>query len=425
MNTKTGNQPSVMDAGQFPSARLGHGLWKGAVTLSIALGFSAGAQAQISGDVVRIGVLTDMEGVFSESTGAGSVLAAKMAVEDFGGTVAGKKIEVISADHQNKPDVASTVSRGWYDNQGVDLIVDAIGSPVGLAVQEIARERKKMLIVDGVTTPRFTGEACSETGFMWVFSAYTNAKALAQGGVESVGKNWYFLAYDNAGGQGIVQSVTPFVTQFGGKIVGESKFPLNQTDFSSQLLQAQASKANAVVIAASGAPVVSILKQAREFRTMAAGGKFVLPFTYISEIHALGLENAQGALLSEPFYWAMNDESKAWSKRFFAQRKAMPTTIHAGIYTSILHYLKAIEKVKTDDGLKVAGAMRELPINDFMTKNGKIRIDGDVDRQRQVYEVKAPKESKEPYDYYKVVRSFGLGETIRPLGNTGCPLVKQ
>lgn len=395
-----------------------------AVALACTLA-AAGASAQVSGDVVRIGVLTDMEGVFSESTGAGSVLAARMAVEDFGGTVGGKKIEVVSADHQNKPDIASTVARSWYDTQGVDLIVDVIGSPVGLAVQEIARERKKMLVAHGVTTPRFTGEACSETGVMWLFSAYSNAKSLAQGGVENVGKNWYFLALDNAGGQGIVQSITPFVTQYGGKVVGESKFPLNQTDFSSQLLQAQASRSNVYVVAASGAPVVGVLKQAREFRTLASGGKFVLPFTYISEIHSLGLETAQGTLLSEPFYWAMNDDAKAWSKRFFAQRKAMPTTIHAGIYTSVLHYLKSIDKIKTDDGLKVATAMREMPINDFMTKDGKILANGDVDRQRQIYEIKAPKDSKEPYDYYKLVRSFGLGETHRPVAESNCPLVKK
>lgn len=387
------------------------------------LGLSA--QAQVSDNVVRIGLLTDMEGPFSEMTGPGAVLAVKMAIEDFGGKVAGKPIEVVSADHQNKPDVASTIARTWYDTQGVDLIVDAIGSPIGLAVQEIARARKKMLITDGVSTPKFTGENCSDTGMQWPYDANTNAIALAAGAIATGGKSWYLLTLDTVGGRGLTSSLKPFVTKLGGKVAGETFFSLSQTDYSSQLLQAQASKANIFVVASGGGTLVNILKQAREFQTLSGGGRFLLPVSSISDVHSIGLRDAQGALLTEPFYWALNDQTKAWSRRFFEQRKKMPTTWHAGIYTSILHYLKAIKAIGTDDGPKVAAKMRATPINDFMTKNGKIRINGDVDRQRYLFEVKKPEESKEPYDYYKLVKTFGLGETNIPLAETGCPLVKK
>jgi branched-chain amino acid transport system substrate-binding protein len=365
-----------------------------------------------------------MEGGFSELSGAGSVLAAQMAVQDFGGTVAGAKIEVVSADHQNKPDVASSIARSWYDNDGVDLIVDAPGSNIALAVQELARERKKMLIVHAVATTKFTGEACSETGIMWLFTGYSNAKALGQGVVDSGGKNWYFLTIDTEGGTGIQAPLQAFVESAGGKVVGTSRFPLTTTDFSALLLQAQASGADIIAIASSGANVQAIIKQGREFQTLANGAKFLVPFIYITEVNAIGLENGQGTLAVEPFYWALNEESKAFSRRFFEKMQRMPTSAQAGVYTSILHYLKSIEKAGSDDGVTVAAAMRELPINDFMTKNGKVRIDGDVDRERYIFEVKAPSESTEPWDYYKLISTLDTTATTRPLAETGCPLVK-
>jgi branched-chain amino acid transport system substrate-binding protein len=389
------------------------------------LGLSCAALAQVSGDVVKIGVLTDMEGNFAEATGAGSVLAARMAVADFGGTVLGKRIEVVSADHQNKPDVASTIARDWYDNAGVDLIADAVGSPIALAVQELARQRKKMLIVDGVSTLKFTNELCSETGMMWIFTSYSNSKALAQGAVDSGAKNWYFLTLDTAGGQAIVSSLTPFMEKAGGKVVGSSKFPLSATDFSSYLLQAQAAKPDVFALATSGASIVNLIRQGQEFQTLRGGARFVAPFLYISDIHSIGVANAKGTLLTEPFYWDLNAESRAFSQRFFSQRKSMPTAAQAGVYTSIMHYLKAIRQAGTDDAPKVAAAMRAIPINDFMTKNGRVRPDGDVDRERYVFEVKNPEESKGPYDYYKLTKTFAPAETTFPLSESTCSLVKK
>jgi branched-chain amino acid transport system substrate-binding protein len=382
------------------------------------------SNAQISDNVVRIGVLTDMEGGFSELSGKGSVLAAQMAAEDYGGTVAGKKIEIISADHQNKPDVASSLARSWYDQGGVDLIVDVPGSNIALAVQELARERKKMLIVDAVAANKFSGEACSDTGIMWLFNGYSNAKALGQGLVDNGATSWYFLTIDTEGGTGIQQPLQQFVEKAGGKVVGTSRFPLTTTDFSALLLKAQASGAKIIGIASSGANVQAIIKQGREFQTLAGGARFVVPFIYITEVNAIGLENGQGTLAVEPFYWALNDDSKRWSRRYFDKMKKMPTSSQAGVYTSILHYLKAVEKIGADDGPKVAAAMRDLPINDFMTSNGRVRIDGDVDRERYIFEVKKPSESTEPWDYYKTISKLGPTATTRPLNETGCPLVK-
>jgi branched-chain amino acid transport system substrate-binding protein len=391
----------------------------------VALPMSAlSARAQISDDVVRIGVLTDMEGVFSENAGPGSVLAAQMAVGDFGGSVAGKKVEVISADHQNKPDVASTIARDWYDTKGVDLIIDAISSPVGLAVQEISRARKKMFIATGSSSPRLSGEKCSETGIQWPLTSYANAKALVEGASQRDGKTWFFLTLDTVGGQDIVASFKPFIERTDGKVVGESRFPATKTDFSSNLLEARGSKADNVVIASSGASVVRIVKQAAEFKTMATGSRFVLPIAQIAEIAAIGLESGQGLLVTDAFYWALNDQSKAWSQRFYNLRKAIPSTNHVSDYTAVLHYLKAVDAISSDDGLKVAAKMREMPINDIMTKDGKILINGDVDRERHLFEVKKPSDSKEPLDLYNLVKTFTPGETTRPLAESRCPLVK-
>jgi branched-chain amino acid transport system substrate-binding protein len=383
------------------------------------------ANAQETGNVIKIGVLTDMEGNFSEATGPGSVLAARMAVADFGGKVLGKRIEVVYADHENKPDVASTIARDWYDNDGVDLIVDAVGSPIALAVQEIARQRKKMLIVDAVSTMKFTNELCSDTGIMWLYTSYSNAKALGQGVVDSGAKNWYFLTLDTIGGKAITSSLVPFIEKAGGKVVGNTRFPLSTTDFSSYLLPAQAAKPDVFALATAGASVDNLIKQGQEFKTLSGGARFVAPFMNISDIHDIGLANAQGTLLTEPFYWDLNAGSRAFSQRFFSQRHAMPTALQAGVFTSIMHYLKAVRQAGTDDGPKVAAAMRAIPINDFMTTNGRVRADGDVDRDRYVFEVKKPDESKGPYDYYKLIKTFAPTETTFPLSDSTCSLVKR
>jgi len=396
-----------------------------AAVVATLLGHSPAAHAQGPGDVVKIGVLTDMEGNFAEATGPGSVLAARMAVADFGGTVLGRRVEVIYADHQNKPDVASTIARDWYDNGGVDLIVDAVGSPIALAVQEIARQRKKMLIVDAVSTLKFTNELCSETGIMWLNTSYSNAKALGQGVVDSGARNWYFLTLDTVGGQAIDSSLMPVVEKAGGKVLGNSKFPLSTTDFSPYLLPAQAAKPDVFALATSGASIVNLIKQGQEFQTLRGGARFVAPFVHISDIHAMGLANAKGTLLTEPFYWDLNTDSRAFSQRFFSQRKSMPTDAQAGVYTSIMHYLKAVRQAGTDNGPKVAAAMRAMPINDFMTRNGRIRADGDVDRERYVFEVKKPEESKGPYDFYKLIKTFAPAETTFPLSESTCSLVKK
>lgn len=382
------------------------------------------AAAQISGDTVKIGVLTDLGGVFSDTAGKGSIIAAQLAIADFGGTVRGKKIELVTADHQLKPDIASTIARRWYDAEGVDMIVDVPGSNIALAVQEVARSRKKLLIVQGVAADVFSGESCSETGIQWLFTGYTNAQALGRGAIERGGKSWYFFTIDTEGGTGIQDPLAKVLVEAGGKVAGVTRFAPATTDFSSMLLQAQATGAQVFAIASAGSSVINLIKQGGEFRVLAKGAQFLTPFLYITEVHAIGAEAAQGTILVDPFYWDLNDQTRAWGRRYFEAMGKMPNTPHAGVYTSILHYLKTIDKIGSDDGAAVAKAMREMPVNDFMTKDGKVRADGFVERERRLFQVKRPAESKADWDLYALLRTFEASETSPPVKASRCPLLK-
>lgn len=381
--------------------------------------------AEIAKDTVKIGVLTDLTGAYSAPAGKGAVDAVRMAVEDWGGKVKGKKIEVISADTLLKPDVAAGIARRWFDVEGVDVIVDLIGSAVGLAVQEIGRQANKMIISTGSASSALAGKSCSRTGIQWLFSSAINAQALGKGIVGSGSDTWYFLAVDTAGGKAIENDTGEIVRASGGKVLGSTHYPLATSDFSSFLLQAQAAKPKVIALADAGDGITTALKQAAEFNITGSGTKFVAPFVYITEIHALGLSAAQGLLVVETFYWDQSDGTRAFSNRFFERNKAMPSQLQAGDYTAVTHFLKAVDKTNSVDGPTVAAAMRGIPINDFTVRNGTLREDGSVVRDRYIYEVKKPSESKAPWDYYKVVRMLNGRDVLSPLSESECPLINK
>ncbi len=392
-----------------------------------ALALAAGvAQAQVSGDVVRLGVMNDQSGLYADITGQGSVVAARMAVEDFGGKVAGKPIEVIFADHQNKPDIGANLARQWIDTQGVDALVDVPTSSVALAVQEVAREKNRMFLMSGPASSDLTGKACSETGIAWTYDTYALANGTGKALVKQGGDTWYFLTADYAFGHALERDTAKFVQEGGGKVLGVVRHPLATPDFSSFLLQAQASKAKIIGLANAGGDTINSIKQAAEFGIVAGGQKLAGLLVFINDVHALGLKTAQGLVITESFYWDLNDETRAFTKRFAEKHKGMvPSMIQAGVYGAVLHYLKAAEAAGTDEAKAVSKKMKEMPINDFMTKNGSIRPDGRVLRDMYLLEVKKPDESKYKYDYYKVLTTIPAAEAFRPMAEGGCPLVKS
>jgi branched-chain amino acid transport system substrate-binding protein len=386
---------------------------------------AGGAHAQISGDVVKIGVLTDMSSLYSDIGGPGSVLAAQMAVKDFGGTVGGEPIDVISGDHLNKPDVGSSIARQWIDQDGVDVIVDTPTSSVALAVQTVTKEKGKVFLISGAASSDLTGKACSPTGVHWTYDTYALAHGTGGALVKQGGDTWFFLTADYAFGHALERDTAEVVKQAGGKVLGQVRHPLNNQDFSSFLLQAQASKAKVIGLANAGGDTINSIKQGAEFGIVEGGQKFAGLLVFISDVNSLGLKVAQGLVLTEAFYWDQNDETRAWSKRFIEQQKKPPTMVQAGVYGAVTHYLKAIDAAKTDDGVKVVEKMRELPINDFMTKNGKLREDGRVMRDMYLFEAKKPSESKGQFDYYKQLATIPASEAYRPLAESECPLVKK
>jgi branched-chain amino acid transport system substrate-binding protein len=381
------------------------------------------ALAQISDDVVRIGVLTDETGNFSALSGPGAVLAAELAVADFGGTVAGKRIELIHADHQNKTDLGVQIARQWYDADKVDMIADVPNSAIALAVQGLARERGRVLLISGSGTADLTGKACSPTGIQWTWDTYAFATGTAKALLAQGYKDWFFLTADFAFGQAMQRDATMVIEAAGGRVVGSVKHPLQSADFSSFLLQAQASKASMIALANGGSDTINSIKQAEEFGIMRGGQKLAALAIYITEVHAIGLAGAQGLQFTTAFYWDRDDATRAWSKRFFARHGAMPTQTQAGVYSSIMHYLKAIAATGTDDGKTVVGAMQRMPINDFFATNGRLRPDGRMVHDMYLVEVKTPAESHYPWDYYKIVRTLPGDEVFRP-PIADCPLVK-
>jgi branched-chain amino acid transport system substrate-binding protein len=401
-------------------------LFATAAAVGLLAGFAAtDARAQISGDVVKIGVLSDMSSLYSDIGGPGSVVAAQMAVKDFGGTVAGKPIEVVSADHLNKPDVGSNIARQWIDQDGVDVIVDVPTSSVALAVQAVTKEKGKVFLISGAASSDLTGKSCSPTGVHWTYDTYALAHGTGGALVKQGGDTWFFLTADYAFGHALERDTADVVVKAGGKVLGDVKAPLNTQDFSSFLLQAQSSKAKVIGLANAGGDTINSIKQGAEFGIVEGGQKFAGLLVFISDVNSLGLKTAQGLVLTSAFYWDQNDETRAWSKRFIEQTKKPPTMVQAGVYGAVMHYLKAIDAAKTDDGVKVVAKMRELPINDFMTKNGKLREDGRVMRDMYLFEVKKPSESKGQFDDYKQLAVIPADEAYRPLSESECPLVKK
>jgi branched-chain amino acid transport system substrate-binding protein len=381
--------------------------------------FAAPASAQ----GVKIGILNDQSGVYADYGGKYSIEAAKMAVEDFGGEVLGRKIELVTADHQNKPDLATAIARRWYDTEGVDMITELTTSSVALAVQELSKEKKKIDIVVGAATSRLTGDACTPYGFHWAYD--THALAVGTGGalVEAGGNTWFFLTADYAFGYALEKDTTDIVTAKGGKVLGSVRIPLNSSDFSSFLLQAQSSKAKIVGLANAGLDTTNSIKQAAEFGIVKGGQKLAGLLMTLSEVHGLGLEAAQGLILTEGFYWDHDDKSRAFAERFIKRTGHMPSMIHAGTYSATLSYLKAVKAAGSKDSEAVAKKLKELPVDDAFAQ-GKVQENGRMVHDLYLFEVKKPQESKKPWDYYKQLAVVPSDKAFLSAKDSGCPLTK-
>jgi len=390
------------------------------ITLAALLGVSA-AHAQ---EVLRIGVLNDQSGTYADFGGPTSIVAARMAVEDFGGTVLGRKIEVLSTDHQNKTDIATATARRWFDLDNVEAIADLTNSAVALAVQGLAQERGKITLASGPFSTRLTNEACSPTGFHWTFDTYASSVGTARGVLQDGGRSWYLLVADYAFGTSMAADITKTVTAGGGQVVGQVKHPLNSSDFASFLLQAQASGAQIVGLANGGTDTSNSVKQASEFGLTDAGQRLAALALVISDVHAMGLQQAKGLVATTAYYWDRDDASRTFAQRFEERTKRKPGMVQAGVYSSVMHYLKAVQAAGTSDGKVVAEKMRELPVNDFFTQNGVIRKDGRMVHDMYLIQVKTPEESKGPWDYYKVLRTLPADQVTMPLAESVCPLVK-
>ncbi|MCK1394388.1 ABC transporter substrate-binding protein [Bradyrhizobium sp. 1] len=385
-----------------------------ALILTAAILATTAAHAQLSDDVVKIGVLSDMTGPSSTPTGQGSVTAAQMAIDDFGGSVLDKPIKLIVGDHQIKPDIGAAIARRWYDTEQVDLIVDVPVSAVGLAVQTVASEKKKLLIVTATGTADFHGKFCSPYTMQWVFDTHALAVGTAQEVVKRGGDTWYFLTDDIAFGHALERDATAVIKREGGKVLGSARPPFGTTDMSSFVLQAQASKAKIIGIAGGPPNNVNEIKTGGEFGLFQGGQQMAALLALITDIDALGLQSAQGLLLTTAFYWDMDEQTRAWSKRFFAKMQRMPTMWQAGVYSAVMHYLNAVKAAGTDDPGKVASRMRDTPINDFFAHGGKLRADGLMVHDLWLAQVKTPQESKYHWDYYKLLTRIPGDQAFGP-----------
>ena len=381
----------------------------------------AGAAA----DVIRIGVLNDQSGVYADLGGVGSVIAAQMAVEDAGGKVLGRSVEVINADHQSKADVGAAIARKWFDEDNVDVVIGFDNSSVALAVEQVALQKNRIAIAGAIGTTAFTGKNCTPNEAAWVYDAYALTNTLARSVVQRGGDTWFFITVDYALGHSLEADATAAVLAAGGKVLGHARHPINTSDFSSYLLQAQASGAKVVALANAGGDMINAIKQANEFGLTRGGQKVVSLLTFITDIQSVGLTAAQGLTFVTAFYWNRNDESRAWSKRFFERHKRMPTMAQAAVYSMVRHYLRAVEAAGTDEAEAVMAKMREMPANDFYAKNGRVRLDGRMVHDMYFVQVKTPAESTEPWDYYKVLETIPGDQAFRPLDQGGCPVVKQ
>ena len=397
------------------------------ISTAAMLALSAGAaHAQISGNVVKIGVLNDQSGTYADLAGPGSTLAAKMAVEDFMAKDKSLKIEVVFADHQNKPDVGSQIARKWFDSDGVDVIVDLPTSSVALAVNQGAKEKGKAAIISTGASSDLTGKACTPNTVHWTYDTWQLANGTGSAIVKTGGDTWFFLTADYAFGHALERDTEAVVVKSGGKVLGKVRHPFPSSDFSSFLLQAQASKAKIIGLANAGADTTNAIKQAAEFGIVKGGQNLAGLLVFLTDVHALGLEKAQGLIFTESFYWDLNDKTREWSKRYAARHGGkMPSMGQAGVYAGVLHYLKAVAAAKTDDGTKVVAKMKELPTDDPLFGKGKIRADGRKIHDSYLFEVKKPSESKGPWDYYKLRATVPADQAFRPMEQGDCPLVKK
>jgi branched-chain amino acid transport system substrate-binding protein len=387
---------------------------------------AAAAQAQMSDGVIKIGVMNDMSGLYADIAGPGSVVAAKMAVEDFGAAAKGMKVEIVSADHQNKPDVGSTIARTWYDVDKVDAIADVPTSSVGLAVSQITRDKGRVLLNSGTASSDLTGKACSPNTVHWTYDTWMLANGTGSAIAKTGGDTWFFLTADYAFGHALERDTSAAVTKAGGKVIGGVRHPFPGQDFSSFLLQAQASKAKVIGLANAGGDTINSIKQASEFGITKSGQSLAGMLMFINDVHSLGLNTAQGLIFTTTFYWDLNDQTRAFSKRFAAAHGGkQPSMVQAGVYASILHYLKAVEAAKTDDGTKVVAQMKAMPTDDPLFGKGSIRADGRKIHPAYLVEVKKPSESKGPWDYLKVRATIPADQAFRPIDQGDCPLVAK
>jgi branched-chain amino acid transport system substrate-binding protein len=394
--------------------------------LAVALGCGS-AQAQYTDGTIKIGVMNDMSGTYKDLSGPGSVVAAKMAVEDFGAAAKGMKVEIVGADHQNKPDVGSNVVRAWIDTDKVDAIVDVPTSSVALAVNEIVRDKNKVFLVSGAAASDLTGEKCSPNTIHWTYDTWALANGTGKAIVKTGGDSWFFLTANYAFGLALERDTAAVVTKNGGKVVGQVRHPFPATDFSSFLLQAQASKAKIIGLANAGADTTNAIKQAAEFGIVAGGQSLAGLLVFLTDVKALGLPIAQGLIFTEAWYWDLNDSNREFAKKFAAQNGGVyPSMIHAGVYSAVTHYLKAVEALKSDaDGKAVVAKMKEMPTEDKLLGKGTVRADGRKVHPMYLFEVKKPAESKGPWDLYKLRATIPAEEAFRPISEGGCPLVKS
>jgi branched-chain amino acid transport system substrate-binding protein len=392
--------------------------------LALIMAVSGAWAAGLSDGVLKVGVMTDMSGAYSDLCGPGSVVAAQMAIDDFGGKVLGKQIELVSVDHQNKPDIAANKAREWFDNDKVDVIADLPTSSAALAVEEVANQKKKITLISTGASTKITNDSCTPYNVHWTYDTYALAVGTGKAVVANGGDTWFFITADYAFGHSLESDTAAVVKASGGKVLGDVKAPFPNTDFSSFLMQAQASGAKIIGLANAGADTINSIKQAKEFgitQNQTLAGLLI----FITDINSLGLDTAQGMVLTTGFYWDRNDETRDWSKRFRERHKNMPTMGQAGVYSALMHYFKAVEKAGTDDAAAVMAAMKSMPINDMFAKNGYIRDDGRMVHDMYLVQVKKPSESTGPWDYYKVLRTIPGDEAYMPLSQSTCKLVKK
>ncbi len=398
--------------------------WIGRLGIAaMLLASTAAARAQISGDVVRVGVLNDTAGVFQDTNGPGSVIAARLAAEDFAGGGRGIRVEIVQADHQNKADIGSAIARRWLDVEGVDAIVDVPNSAVGLAVNTVARESRMALLASSTATSDLTGRACSPNTVQWVTDSYAIGRTAARAMMERGGQSWFFLTVDYALGHAIQRDAGEFIEANGGRVMGAARHPLGATDFSSLLLQAQASRANVIGLANASPDSGNAIKQAAEFG-LTRNQRLVAFLMFVNDVHAIGLQAAQGLLLMEAFYWDMNDETRAFSRRFQERMGRPPSTNQAGVYSATLAYLRAVAASGTDDARQAIPAMKRAPFQDPLFGETYIRQDGRTVHAMHLFEVKRPEESRGPWDYYRLVQTVPGEQAFRPLTEGGCPLLR-